>query len=181
MKKIILIAALLTCTLGATAQNKNDVKTNDKLVVYFSCTGTTKGVAQKLAELLGADLFSIDPVKAYTAKDLDWRDKQSRSSVEMNDKSSRPAIANNVANMKQYKTVYIGFPVWWNLAPTIINTFLESYDFAGITVIPFATSGGSGLENSEKSLRQSYPQITWKTGKLLNGNINKTTLSGWAE
>lgn len=180
MKKILLIVAALVCTIGATAQNNTNMKT-DKLVVYFSCTGTTKGAAEKLAQLIGADLYEITPAKAYSDADLDWRDKKSRSTIEMNDLTSRPAIKGKCEKMDQYKTVYVGFPIWWNLAPTIINTFMESYDFTGKTIIPFATSGGSSIDNSEKSLRKSYTKYTWKTGKLINGSVNKSTLAGWIE
>ena len=112
------------------------------LVVYFSCSGVTKKTAELLSDVAGADLFEIRPEVPYTKADLDWMDKKSRSTVEMNDPSSRPAIADKVEHMEQYDTVYVGFPIWWYVAPTIINTFLESYDFSGKTVIPFATSGG---------------------------------------
>lgn len=116
-----------------------------KLVAYFSATGTTEKVARALAEATGADLFQIVPEVPYTAADLDWNDKMSRSSREMADKSSRPAISSRVKSIDAYKTVFIGFPIWWYVAPTIVNTFLEQYDFAGKKVIPFATSGGSGM------------------------------------
>ena len=113
------------------------------LVAYFSCSGVTKKTAELLSDMAGADLFEIRPEVPYTKADLDWMDKKSRSTVEMNDPSYRPAIADKVEHMEQYDTVYVGFPIWWYVAPTIINTFLESYDFSGKTVIPFATSGGS--------------------------------------
>ena len=113
------------------------------LVVYFSCSGVTKKTAELLSDVAGADLFEIRPEVPYTKADLDWMDKKSRSTVEMNDPSSRPAIADKVEHMEQYDTVYVGFPIWWYVAPTIINTFLEDYDLTGKTIIPFATSGGS--------------------------------------
>lgn len=181
MKNLLLTIIALICTMGATAQNKKEMNTKKTLVTYFSCTGTTKSAAQKLAQVLGADLYEIKPAKPYTSADLNWNNKNSRSSVEMKDLSSRPAIATKVTDMGQYETVFVGFPIWWNLAPTIINTFLENYDFKGKTVVPFATSGGSGITNSEKTLRKTYPQIEWKVGKLLNGRVDKSSLAGWLD
>ena len=132
------------------------------LVVYFSCSGVTKKTAELLSDVAGADLFEIRPEVPYTKADLDWMDKKSRSTVEMNDPSSRPAIADKVEHMEQYDTVYVGFPIWWYVAPTIINTFLESYDFSGKTVIPFATSGGSGMGKTEAVLHALCPDsVNW--------------------
>lgn len=179
MKKTIIAILALVCTIGATAQNKKEMKADKTLVTYFSCTGNTKRAAEKLAALIGADLYEITPSQPYTSADLDWTDKKSRSTIEMNDPSSRPSIKGKVADMSQYKTVYIGFPVWWYVAPTIINTFIESYDFSGKIVIPFATSGSSGIENCEKSLKSTYPNINWSKGKLLNGTVNENSLKGW--
>ncbi|WP_163304610.1 flavodoxin [Dysgonomonas sp. 521] len=139
------------------------------LIAYFSCSGVTKRAANKLAADMDADLYEIVPEIPYSAADLNWNDRASRSSVEMRDPSSRPAIAGRLDNVEQYDTIYIGFPVWWYIAPTIINTFIESYDLSGKTLIPFATSGGSGIENCEKNLRKAYPQLGWKAGKLLKG------------
>lgn len=169
----------MVCTFGATAQKSTTMNTGKTLVAYFSCTGTTKGAAEKLAKNLGADLFEIKPTQPYTSADLNWNDKNSRSSVEMKNTKSRPTIATKVANMEQYKTVLIGFPIWWDIAPTIVNTFIESYDFNGKTVIPFATSGGSSIKNSETNLRKTYPSISWKQGQLLNGNIDSEAISSW--
>ena len=148
-----------------------------KLVAYFSASGTTKKVAGRLAKATGADLFEIKPKVPYNSADLNWMDKKSRSSVEMNDASSRPAIATKVENMDQYETILVGFPIWWYVEPRIIDTFLESYDFSGKTVIPFATSGGSGIANVEKNLQKEYPNINWKAGKLLNGG--SVNVEGW--
>lgn len=181
MKKMIILLVAVACAMGATAQENKSVKKGKTLVAYFSCTGNTKKAATKLAEFTGADLFEIKPTKLYTAADLNWNDKDSRSSVEMKDATSRPEIANKISNFADYETIYVGFPIWWNLAPTIINTFIESYDFSGKTLILFATSGSSTIENSEKSLHKTYPQITWKAGKLLNGNVDKNLLTGWAD
>lgn len=179
MKRIIIALLAFACTISATAQNKIDMKSGKTLVAYFSCTGNTKAAAEKLAGLIGADLFEIKPAQAYTAADLDWTDKQSRSSVEMADPASRPAISGKVPDISKYETVFIGFPIWWYIAPTIINTFIESQDLNGKTLIPFATSGSSGIENCEKNLRKAYPDYKWSTGKLLNGVINENTLKGW--
>ena len=142
-----------------------------KLVAYFSAIGTTKRVAEMVAEAADADLYEIEPTVPYTKADLNWMDKKSRSSVEMNDPASRPEIAKQVENMDMYDTVLVGFPIWWYVEPKIIDTFLDSYDFAGKTVIPFATSGGSGIENVEKNLQKEYPNINWGKGKLLNGSV----------
>lgn len=128
------------------------------LVAYFSCTGTTKSVAEILADVAGADLYEIKPEVPYTNADLNWMDKKSRSSVEMKDPSSRPAIAGKVSNMMEYEVVFVGFPIWWYTAPNIINTFLESYDFSGKTIIPFATSGGSGFGKTVEKLKNSVSQ-----------------------
>ena len=138
------------------------------LVTYFSASGVTAKTANKLAD---GDVFEIEPKEKYTSADLNWMDKKSRSSVEMNDPASRPEIAKQVENMDMYDTVLVGFPIWWYVEPKIIDTFLDSYDFSGKTVIPFATSGGSGIENVEKNLQKEYPNINWGKGKLLNGSV----------
>ena len=151
------------------------------LVAYFSATGTTARVAKKLAEGLGADLFEIRPEKPYSRQDLDWHDKKSRSSVEMNDPKSRPAIAAQVGNMGQYDTVFVGFPIWWHRSPTIISTFLESYDFSGKTIVPFATSGGSGLGKTESIFKELCPKAAVRAGRVLNGSPDKAKLAEWAK
>ena len=138
------------------------------LVAYFSATGETARLAGTLARAAQADLYEIRPEHPYTAADLNWHDNQSRSSVEMNDPACRPAIAAPVENMDQYDTVFVGFPIWWYVEPRIVDTFLERSDFSGKTVIPFATSGGSGIEKAERSLKSHCPQANWKKGKLLN-------------
>ncbi len=138
------------------------------LVAYFSASGTTARTAKEIAEAAGADLYEIRPAKAYTAADLDWTDKKSRSTAEMNDPACRPEIEGTVEHMEQYDTVLVGFPIWWYVEPRIVDTFLESYDFSGKTVIPFATSGGSGIGGAEKSLREHCPKANWKQGKLVN-------------
>ena len=151
------------------------------LVAYFSASGTTARAAKALAEAAGADLYEIRPAQPYTGADLDWMDKKSRSSVEMNDGNARPAIAGKVENMADYDTVFVGYPIWWYTAPRIVNTFLESYDFTGKTVIPFATSGGSGVEKSAGDLKAKYPGINWKKGRLLGGRVTADALRGWID
>ena len=154
-------------------QSKNNI-----LVAYFSATGVTEGVAQQLAEVTGGRLHKIQPEKPYSAEDLDWHNKQSRSSVEMADKKSRPAITGNPQTLAEYDIIYVGFPIWWYTAPTIINTFVETNDLKGKTVIPFATSGGSGIEKACEDLKAAYPDVNWKDGKLLNGT-DKDELRSW--
>lgn len=151
------------------------------LVAYFSASGVTAKQAKTLASVISADLYEIRPEIPYTSEDLNWMDKKSRSSVEMNDKSFRPAIAGKVENMDQYDTVFLGFPVWWYTAPTIINTFLEAYDFDGKSIILFATSGGSGLGRTAEELAGSCPGANIRNGKLLNGNFSEAELRQWAE
>ena len=152
-----------------------------KLVAYFSASGVTAKVAEKLSEAIGADLYAIEPEVPYTKADLDWMDKKSRSTIEMNNPASRPAIAGKRDKMNDYDTVFVGFPIWWYVAPTIINTFLESYDLTGKTIIPFATSGGSDMGKTNEKLLPSC-----KGAKLLNGKVFKASVSGavlakWAE
>jgi flavodoxin len=149
------------------------------LVAYFSCSGVTRRTAEELAAATGADLYEIEPEIPYTAADLNWNDRASRSSVEMRDSASRPAIVAGAPDMDKYDTVFIGFPVWWYIAPTIINTFIESCGLSGKALIPFATSGGSGIENCETNLRKAYPDLDWKTGKLLNGRVSKEMVEKW--
>ena len=176
MKKILFACAALLLTLTACGQNtKKEMKT---LVAYFSATGTTEAVAKDLAEVAGATLYEIKPEVKYSAADLDWRDKQSRSSVEMNDKSSRPAIVKDLEDADSYDVIYIGFPIWWYTAPTIINTFIETYGFEGKTVIFFATSGSSDIAGADKQFHAQYPDINWKAGKLLN-NASRKLLQDW--
>ncbi|MBR5092601.1 MAG: NAD(P)H-dependent oxidoreductase [Bacteroidales bacterium] len=175
MKRITLIIAACCLMLGACAQNNNSSNQTIKqssnmktLVVYFSATGTTKAAAQRLAKELNADLYEITPEQPYTAADLDWRDKTSRSTVEMKDKSSRPAIKGRCENIADYDTVWIGFPVWWYTAPTIVNTFIEAHDLSGKVLCVFATSGGSNVTGSANDLKKTYPQYTWGESRLMN-------------
>ncbi len=150
-----------------------------KLVAYFSASGVTKSTAQRLAKAAGADLFEIKPAQPYSKADLDWTNKKSRSSVEMSSPDSRPEIAEKLDTMADYDVVFVGFPIWWYVAPTIINTFLESYDFSGKTVIPFATSGGSGMGKTEEVLHKICP-AGWKNGRVLN-RASDNDLNKWVD
>ena len=152
------------------------------LVAYFSASGETERLARTIASATGGDLFEIVPETPYTAADLDWNDKRSRSSVEMNDPASRPAVASRVADMDAYDAVFVGFPIWWYVAPTIVNTFLESYDFAGKTVIPFATSGGSGLGDTASVLKRCCsPATRWLPGRRLSSGASEAEVRRWIE
>ena len=152
-----------------------------KLVAYFSASGTTAAVAENLAKAAGADLYEIKPAVAYTRADLNWQDKNSRSSVEMRDKSSRPDLADTNANIAEYDTIFVGFPVWWYVAPTIINSFLEAYDFSGKKVVLFATSGGSGFGKAVSGLQPSAPKAEIVEGEILNGRPNGAKLKAFAD
>lgn len=182
MKLFKIFAITLACAAGtacssnaqksnasANADGTDSIGTHKVLVAYFSATGTTRDVAEKIAGATGATLYEITPEPRYTDADLDWHDKQSRSSVEMNDASCRPALGGDSIDVADYNVVFIGYPIWWDLAPRQVNTFIESNDLAGKTLIPFATSGGSTIDNSVADLRRLYPDLMWGDGKLLNG------------
>ncbi len=151
------------------------------LVAFFSASGTTKRVAEKLASATGSDLYEIRPAVPYTRADLNWQDKRSRSSLEMNDPSSRPELADKDANIAAYDRIFLGFPIWWYTAPAIVRSFLESYDFTGKSIVLFATSGGSGLGKTAKELSSSCPGAKIVNGQLLNGNPSENALKQWAE
>ena len=152
---------------------------NKILISYFSASGVTKSVAEKISSIVNGDLFEIEPVTKYTSADLDWTNKQSRSSIEMNDKSSRPEIKNKVNNINDYDTVLIGFPVWWYTAPTIINTFIEENNLENKKVYVFVTSGGSGVDGSFNDLKNTYPNINFVSGKRLSGNVSENDITSW--
>ena len=152
-----------------------------KLIAYFSASGTTAAVAKNLAKAAKADLYEIRPETPYTSADLNWQNKNSRSSLEMRDKSSRPALADADAHIEEYDTVFIGFPIWWYVAPTIINSFLERYDFTGKKIVLFATSGGSGFGKAVAGLQPSAPGATIVEGAVLNGRPNEAKLKAFAE
>lgn len=174
--------AIIAVCLTACAQTRKEqtMKRSKILVAYFSATGTTKTAAQRLASVIDGELYEIQPRQPYTDADLDWNDRQSRSSVEMNNPQSRPAIKGKKENMTDYDVVFIGYPIWWNLAPTIVNTFIESHDLKGKTVIPFATSGRSSIGNSVSSLKNTYPEIRWRNGRLLN-RASEKSIREWAD
>lgn len=152
-----------------------------KLVAYFSVSGTTAQVAEKLAEAIGADIFAIEPEIPYTQADLNWMDKKARSTVEMNDPNSRPTIAAKRDNMAEYDVIFVGFPIWWYVAPTIINTFLESYDLSGKVIVPFATSGGSGMGQTNARLAPSCKGAKLLAGKVFKRSTSHKELANWAE
>ena len=151
------------------------------LVVYFSATGTTKGVAEKIAKITDADLYEIVPAEPYSDADLNWNDKNSRSTKEQNDKSARPAIGSGPLDLAGYTTIYIGFPIWWGEEPRILDTFAESYDFTGITLIPFCTSGGSGIGRSGPNMEELAGSGTWLKGARHSGSISEADLQSWID
>ncbi len=171
-------------TPATDAQRRQDMNkaqlVNKIAVVYFSATGTTARVAERLARVTGGELYAIVPAQPYTSADLDWNDKQSRSSAEMNDPESRPSLGGRRADISSCDIVFIGYPIWWNLAPRIINTFIEHHDLKGKTLIPFATSGSSSIAGSVAALKASYPALNWKEGRRLNGADEKDIRS-WIE
>ena len=176
---------LLGCAKDATTTKETTAMntTNKALVAYFSATGTTKGVAERLAAAIGADLFEIAPAQPYTEADLDWRNKQSRSSVEMADRASRPSIAGAIPNLADYATVFIGFPIWWYREPSIIDTFVEANAdaLAGKTIVPFATSGGSGMGDSSANLQALAPKAAVKEGRRFHASVSADDLAAWAK
>ena len=177
---IILLAMLTVFAASACSQsNKNNTMEKKKvLVVYFSATGNTKQTAQKLSSIMDADLCEIIPTQPYTSADLNWNDKQSRSSVEMANPQARPDIKPIDFDINNYDYIFLGYPIWWDLAPRVVNTFIESNDLTGKTVIPFATSGGSSIEESVAALQRLYPEINWQTGKLLN-HLSENDIKTW--
>ncbi|MBE6244667.1 MAG: flavodoxin [Bacteroidales bacterium] len=188
MKKILLTLAAMAMVIASCGQNKKTEQTQNNqeekqmktLVAFFSATGTTKALAEKVAAVTGGDLYEIKPEVPYTSADLDWTVKTSRSSVEMADKASRPAIVKDLENAGDYGTIYIGFPVWWYTAPTIINTFLEAYDFSGKNVVFFATSGGSTIDKANAQFKAQYPSLKWTAGKVLN-HASESDIKAWVE
>lgn len=156
-----------------------DVQESKVLVVYFSATGTTEDVAEHIANGLNADIYEIVPEDPYTDADLNYNDNNSRTTIEMNDPDARPAISGSVEDMDQYTTVFIGYPIWWGDAPRIISTFMESYDFSGKTIVPFCTSGGSGIGSSASNLEQLTSGATWLSGRRLNGSDSQDTVMEW--
>lgn len=167
----------------AAPENTKTAESTDRshiLVAYFSATHTTEGVAEKLADGLGADLYQIVPEEPYTDADLNYNDDNCRANTEINDPNARPAISGSVENMEQYDTIFLGYPIWWGNAPRIISTFLESYDFSGKTVIPFCTSGSSSIEASETNLEELAADANWLPGQRFSGSATAETILDWA-
>ncbi len=165
---------------GQQAGEENaDVQENKVLVAYFSATNTTEGVAEHIANGLNADIYEIVPEEPYTDADLNYNDNNSRTTIEMNDPDARPAISGSVEDMEQYDIVFIGYPIWWGEAPRIVSTFMESYDFSGKTIVPFCTSGGSGMGSSATNLEQLTDGAGWISGKRLNGSDSQDTVMEW--
>lgn len=186
MRKLTLLFTMLFALTilvgGVHAKNHQSMEkeASKVLVAYFSATGTTAGVAEKLAKATGGELYAIEPEKAYTSADLDWHEKQSRSSVEMDNPKARPALKKTGKEITGYDVVFIGYPIWWGVAPRVINTFIESHDLKGKRLIPFATSGSSGIEESVEALRKGYPDLKWSDGRLLNRASDKT-IQEWVD
>lgn len=163
------VLSMATTTFAQSVKTMDKKESNQKiLVAYFSATGTTARAARTVANISGGELYTITPEKPYTDADLNWNDKKSRSSVEMNNPKARPTLGGKKLDISNYDVIFIGYPIWWNLAPRIINTFIESQEWKGKIIIPFATSGSSSITNSVAQLKQSYPNFDWKEGKLLN-------------
>ena len=172
---MIMVVSMMLC-LPINAQEQS----NKTLVAYFSATGTTEKATKLIVEVTGGTLYEIQPEKEYVTADLDWHNKSSRSSVEMSNAKLRPTLKSKPENLADYDIIYIGFPIWWNSAPRIINTFIESDNFAGKVIIPFATSGGSSISNAEKELRETYRDMKWQKGQLLNG-ATKEDIKKWTK
>ncbi len=175
MKKFAIIIAAALITLTGCAQNKKEMKI---LVAYFSATGNTEAVAKEIAEVIEADLYEITPEVPYSSADLDWRNERSRSSIEMKNLSFRPQFIKSLKDADKYDVIYLGFPIWWYTAPTIINSFIEEYGFEGKKVIMFATSGSSTPEKAFKDFNATYPEINWVEAKLLNG-ATRESIEAW--
>lgn len=176
----IAVAAMTVLLFSCSSKTKAtaDADTTNVAVCYFSATGTTEKAANRIADLTGGKLYNIEPLEHYTDADLNWRDSLSRSSVEMHDLTSRPALKDSVTDLSQYSVVFIGYPNWWNMQPTIINTFIEANNLQGKTIVPFMTSGGSNITNSEKILHETYPALTFAKGMLMN-NVSDEDITNW--
>ena len=178
---LLSVVGIATATFAQQKQDMNGMQSNHKvLVAYFSATGTTARAAQKVAAATGGELYAVTPAQPYTDADLDWHNAQSRSSAEMNDPKARPALGGKRLDVSGYDIVFIGYPIWWDLAPRIINTFIESHDLKVKTVIPFATSGGSTLAGSTAALKKTYPALNWREGRLLN-RADEKSIRNWVD
>lgn len=182
MKKFFMaLMSAVTIFMLTACGNSNAAQTNQSkiLVAFFSASGNTAELTENLSKAIGADIYEIKPKVDYTSADLDWHNENSRSSVEMKDENSRPEIATKVENFAQYETIIIAYPIWWNLEPRIVDTFLESYDFSGKVLIPICTSGGGGIENSESHLKKICPAATWKSGQKFSPRAAQSELKSW--
>jgi len=182
MRKILAVVSMILMVLMSlnVKAEENNMADKKVLVAYFSATGTTAKVAEKLAMVTGASLFEIKPQYPYSAADLDWMNKQSRSSIEMSDRRARPEIAAKVEDMSQYSIIFVGFPIWWYREPSIIDTFMEAYDFSGKTIVPFATSGGSGMGDPGKNMQELAPNAKVFDGQRFASNVSASELKTWA-
>lgn len=178
MKTKFLLSLFATVLFMNVRISAQDAGGGRILIAYFSATGTTAAVAESLAVATGGELYAITPADPYTAADLDWTDRRSRCSEEMHDPDSRPALGGRALDTEGYDVVFIGYPIWWNLAPHVVNTFIESHDLKGRTIVPFATSGGSGIAHSVSALKTAYPTLDWREGKLLVRDDGRT-LHAW--
>ena len=174
------VMVLCACSSRSGKNNAEEASDSRSIICYFSASGTTAKAAQRIADLTGFPVYEIVPAEIYTEADLDWRDSLSRSSVEMRDFSIRPALKDSVTDLAGYSVVFLGYPNWWNTHPTIINTFIESNDLKGKTIVPFMTSGGSNIINSEQKLREQYPDLTFGKGLLMN-NVTDEDIEKWVK
>jgi len=181
MTAVLLSASLAACgnTVRAETESADSAAHSDVLVAYFSATGTTKGVAEKIASVMGGDLYEIQAAEPYSDADLNYNDSSSRSTMEQNDESVRPEIGSEELSLEGYTTVYLGFPIWWGEEPRILDTFVETYSFDGITVIPFCTSGGSGIGRSGSNMEALAGSGTWLEGERFSGSVSEEELQDW--
>ncbi len=184
---VLMLSSVTACAGNAAAETDTEelfsetAAHSDVLVAYFSATGTTKGVAEKIASVADADLYEILAAEPYTADDLNYHDSSSRSTKEQNDKTVRPEIGSEDISLEGYSTIYLGFPIWWGEEPRILDTFVEKYSFEGITVIPFCTSGGSGIGHSGANMEALAGTGSWLDGKRFSGNVSEADLQAWIE
>lgn len=178
---LVILFSFTACGRKETSMESIEVKNNEILVVYFSCTNNTKNIAEYIRDITNADNTEIIPSVPYTSDDLNYSASECRAGLEHNDDAARPAISNSISNMNQYKLIFLGYPIWYGEAPKIIYTFLESYDFTGITIIPFCTSGSSGIGSSDDNLHTLAPSAIWVSGKRFAKNASKSTVSEWID
>ena len=178
---MLIMALLALAGCGNTNDTTSETSNSDTLVVYFSATGNTKGVAEKIASITGADIYEIKAAQEYTDEDLDWNNKDSRTTHEQNDASVRPEIGSDPVSLEGYTTIYIGYSIWWGEEPRIMDTFVENYDFNGITMIPFCTSGSSSIGSSGQNLEDNAGSGNWQEGARFSGGASEEELRSWIE